>query len=498
MRKPLLFLIFFLSFVFTAQAAAINTDNWYSYNGYSDLHNFSIKFPTDWKAITLSDDLQGFAPKTNQDSEPLFFIQEFEGQTYNQVIKYFENDGFSLLTLEDDIFSTTNGDLISKRATYSNITTNQSLIITLIKRGSLIVAVGFNDAENLTYGAILETIQNSFNFNDSWKQYFDPTKKYSFIYPNKLSLQTSANRIELLTTDKTPATVFTLQIASVQDLSDAPTTVQNSDEDYLSSDAINFHGYNQVLEAEYKNLSSDKKLVKILVKIGTNLFSLSGANISTDFPRSEYYNQYIPEILESFEVFDVAFSQDYSPYRNFPDIKDSHPNSTAINTLVDQKIINGYADGTFKPDGLINRAELTKMIVATIGKPNPKTYKNCFPDVQTEWFAPYICYAKSKGWVEGYADGNFKPETNINRVEAIKIVLEALFSKQLTDEALKDKTVLDISANQWYTSYFAFADNRDFLDKQHISEENGGKYRYFPSENITRKEVAELIYRSRK
>lgn len=40
-------------------------------------------------------------------------------------------------------------------------------------------------------------------------------------------------------------------------------------------------------------------------------------------------------------------------------------------------------------------------------------YENCFEDVEDEWFAPYVCYAKEKGWVTGYPDGTFKPENNV-------------------------------------------------------------------------------------
>ncbi len=96
----------------------------------------------------------------------------------------------------------------------------------------------------------------------------------------------------------------------------------------------------------------------------------------------------------------------------------------AIGYLKENKIVQGYENGTFKPDNQINRAELTKIIIeakygsTTVGE-------NCFPDVQKEWFAKYVCFAKEKGIINGYPDGKFHPADNINYVEALKIALEA-------------------------------------------------------------------------
>ena len=99
-------------------------------------------------------------------------------------------------------------------------------------------------------------------------------------------------------------------------------------------------------------------------------------------------------------------------------------------TIIDPIIFKteGFKNWYLSPDGEINRAELTKMVVAAIIQPDEKTFNNCFSDVEDQWFAPYICYAKDKGWVAGYDDGNFKPESQITRVEAMKIILEANIS----------------------------------------------------------------------
>jgi hypothetical protein len=80
-------------------------------------------------------------------------------------------------------------------------------------------------------------------------------------------------------------------------------------------------------------------------------------------------------------------------------------------------------------------------------------------------------------------------------MEAVKIVLEVMFEDITSETELADTSVLDVNTGDWYGQYFIFADNNNLLDKQHIISE-AGKYYYLPQGNITRKEVAETIYRS--
>ncbi|MBP9770597.1 S-layer homology domain-containing protein, partial [Candidatus Gracilibacteria bacterium] len=118
----------------------------------------------------------------------------------------------------------------------------------------------------------------------------------------------------------------------------------------------------------------------------------------------------------------------------------------------------------------------------------------CFPDVQKEWFAPYICYAKDHKWISGFADGKFHPNDKVTRVESIKIIVNGFFNGKIIPEKLENTSINDIKVSEWYGKYFIFADNRDLLDKQHIVK-NGSNYAYLPLKNITRKEVAEIIFR---
>jgi len=181
------------------------------------------------------------------------------------------------------------------------------------------------------------------------------------------------------------------------------------------------------------------------------------------------------------------------------DVPVSHPNYAAISVMADEGAVTGYPDGSFKPDNPVNRAELVKMIVAYnyVGV-DWTTYKNCFPDVKEEWFAPYVCFAKEQGLVQGYPDGTYKPGNNINRVEAIKIILPIVIADErmpmpaAVDEAVTQPS--DIDGNAWYAGYLRFSIAKGLLDMQHVTQ-NGDGYNYYPGGNMARKEVAEMIFR---
>jgi micrococcal nuclease len=168
------------------------------------------------------------------------------------------------------------------------------------------------------------------------------------------------------------------------------------------------------------------------------------------------------------------------------DVSDSTRNSTAIKFLNQRGIVGGYPDGTFQPAKTVSRAEMTKILVGATGAaPTVETYKNCFPDVKEEWFAPFVCYAKEKGWVGGYPDGTFKPGKEVSKVEAIKILVGA---QGLELESSSDIAFDDADKAAWYAPYLATAIKKGLL------EASNGKYGI--GEYISRGEVSENIYRS--
>lgn len=493
MKKILLILAILVFNAGVTGATVLDTSNWYQYNGYSTSHSFSVRFPTDWQSTVVNSKTQGFYPSGKYDEDPYFLVQEFEGQSYSQVVNYFVNKNLTHLSTKDLMFPASNQDLLGKEVLYKNNETGEQASKTLIKRGGVIIALSPN-SNNADLKDVLESIKASFKFTDSWHQYMDLKGKYTFIFPADIKTFNLSNGVKLIAEDKTIFSVLKYEGTALKDAAEA---AEATNESLSSQEDILFHGY-KAIKAIYKNSEDNKNLSRILVEKAGDSYAIQDVNIEKNYPRPDYYETYMPEILESFEFFSLDLDENYDSYVNFPDVRDNHSNAKAINSLVADKVINGYQDGKFRPDGEINRAELTKMIVASKVSPDPDKYKNCFPDVKEDWYAPYVCYAKEKKWVSGYSNGKFKPSNAINRAEAMKIIFGVLFSKELSNEnTLKNQTALDVPDDAWFYNYYSFGDNNKLLDKQHITKDSKG-YFFYPGDNITRKEVAEMIYRSQK
>lgn len=172
----------------------------------------------------------------------------------------------------------------------------------------------------------------------------------------------------------------------------------------------------------------------------------------------------------------------------YDDVYDTDSALEALTYLTDNGVVEGYSDGTFGPLNLINRAEFTKMVVEGIlgVTPDATIYQRCFPDVQEDWYAKYVCYAKELGWVEGYPDG-FHPADNITRAEAAKIVSEAYEWEDLG--TLEYSYFSDNQAKSaWFYPYLMKAEERGLFDTL--------DYYISPHELITRKQMSVLLYRA--
>lgn len=99
----------------------------------------------------------------------------------------------------------------------------------------------------------------------------------------------------------------------------------------------------------------------------------------------------------------------------------------AVTALCGLGVISGYSDGTFRPNRYITRAEFVKIL----GRCFPAGEGDvAFSDVPEDHFAYQdIASALAKGWLSGYADGTFKPDNNIKRCEAAKVMNIALERK---------------------------------------------------------------------
>lgn len=89
--------------------------------------------------------------------------------------------------------------------------------------------------------------------------------------------------------------------------------------------------------------------------------------------------------------------------------------------------VSGYPDGTFKPNGSTTRAEFASMIAKAMGyESEPSDSDTMFPDVPNDfWAKAAINFCAQNGIIEGYDDGTFKPNQTITRQEAAAILNNA-------------------------------------------------------------------------
>ncbi|MFC1810699.1 S-layer homology domain-containing protein [Patescibacteria group bacterium] len=184
----------------------------------------------------------------------------------------------------------------------------------------------------------------------------------------------------------------------------------------------------------------------------------------------------------------------------FSDVDQTTDYETAITWMSDNGVIQGYPDGTFKPDQCVNRAEFLKMLYLTSKKDvesiNP-VQNNIFSDTSTdEWYWPYVSQAIEDATVEGYPDGTFKPAQCVNRVEAIKMaVLEFNDGDYLEYEELLLWGFEDVDRSAWYGPYAEFAFSKELVGLEHAEITSVESGKFFPGDSMSRKEVAEMLYR---
>ncbi len=112
----------------------------------------------------------------------------------------------------------------------------------------------------------------------------------------------------------------------------------------------------------------------------------------------------------------------------FVDVPETHEYFDAIEYVQQEGIVSGYSDGTYKPERELSRAEFTKIVMnAKFDSSEVEACVEVFfPDVgEDHKFKPYVCVAKTHGIIDGFSDGTYKPDDNITFAAAAKIIANA-------------------------------------------------------------------------
>lgn len=171
---------------------------------------------------------------------------------------------------------------------------------------------------------------------------------------------------------------------------------------------------------------------------------------------------------------DESRTKFWSQSSGYSDVKAGDWFNNAVSTLSNAGIIAGYEDGSFKPNGYITRAEFATIAARFFDV----TYngKDLFPDISGHWAKDYINQAANKGFVNGYEDGTFKPDRNITRAEAVTLVNRTLDRHPDKSHFTKDMLVWPDNMDQtkWY-----YADMQEATNSHtYQMKENSDKTKY--------------------
>ena len=161
---------------------------------------------------------------------------------------------------------------------------------------------------------------------------------------------------------------------------------------------------------------------------------------------------------------DEARNSLWSTTNTFSDVASTAWYNTAVSTMANAGIIQGYEDGTFRPNANITRAEFAA-IAARFMTSGYDVESDLFTDIAGHWARESINDAATAGWINGYSDDTFRPDNAITRAEAVTLVNNVLQRKPDADHMLDSMiTWPDNPESAWYYEAIQEATNSHDYD----------------------------------
>ncbi|WP_155486213.1 S-layer homology domain-containing protein, partial [Paraclostridium sordellii] len=192
------------------------------------------------------------------------------------------------------------------------------------------------------------------------------------------------------------------------------------------------------------------------------------------------------KLISSLSLISILMTPIYAHANpNLNDIS-GHWAKEEINQFISSGYVNGYEDGTFRPDNSITRAEFVKLVNKYFGFNNKEDIK--FSDINTnDWYYNDICIASKAGYINGYEDKTFKPNKTITREEVSKILITIKNKQDNVYDKLNKYTDKNKVSN-WAKPYVEGAIEQGYLKGDDLGLLN-------PTNNITRAESITILSR---
>lgn len=158
-----------------------------------------------------------------------------------------------------------------------------------------------------------------------------------------------------------------------------------------------------------------------------------------------------------------------------------------VNYLVDKGVTEGYADGTFRPNAGVTRAEAATFLVRALGLEVVESPTLSFSDTNdSAWYAGYVAALVDAGIVEGNPDGTFAPNATITRAALAKMVVEAY---ELTQDASVAVSFNDTVKGAWYEGYVNTLASLGIVQGTSATT-------FAPNATVTRAQAAAFLHRT--
>ncbi len=164
-----------------------------------------------------------------------------------------------------------------------------------------------------------------------------------------------------------------------------------------------------------------------------------------------------------------------SPEFSFEDVPEGQWYTEPVRALASLGAINGYPSGLFCPGRSISRAEFVT-IAARFSK--LLSSETTFPDLDTaEWAISSITSAVAHGWIKGYPDGTFRPNSPISRAEAV-VILNAMLERTADKNAVRISQTTEFSDVE--RTYWAYAQISEAATSHDYARTDDGELWEFP------------------
>lgn len=214
-----------------------------------------------------------------------------------------------------------------------------------------------------------------------------------------------------------------------------------------------------VNQTEFDKDPSDDVVVRVLAeredKVKDKLKAADHYAYIVGYPDSTFRPNNIITRAEVTEIFArLSKRQVRSTRFSFSDVKPNDWFYNAVQIGLEEGFIKGYLDGTFRPSEPMTRAEFAS-IISTYASQEAKRQK--FSDVEG-WSTGVIDTAYANGWMKGYSDNFFRPNSYITRAEAVSVINRMLnrrpdkdfIAKELLKSSRSSRIFTDVNVYDWY------------------------------------------------